>query len=94
MKKEFPKNNINMKKIILATTFVFALAGFSFAQNSHGTSEKQELNSKGQPVPLAAFATTRWITGPVQTVRYNGYGPSLEWWFRNRLPIALRVAQG
>jgi multidrug efflux pump len=31
------------------------------------------LNSKGQPVPLAAFATTRWITGPVQTVRYNGY---------------------
>ena len=50
MKKEFPKNNINMKKIILATTFVFALAGFSFAQNSHGTSEKQELNSKGQPV--------------------------------------------
>ncbi len=31
------------------------------------------LNSKGQPVPLAAFATTRWINGPVQTVRYNGY---------------------
>ena len=31
------------------------------------------LNSKGQPVPLSAFATTRWITGPVQTVRYNGY---------------------
>jgi multidrug efflux pump len=31
------------------------------------------LNSKGQPVPLAAFATTRWISGPVQTIRYNGY---------------------
>jgi len=31
------------------------------------------MNSKGQPVPLAAFATTRWITGPMQTVRYNGY---------------------
>ena len=31
------------------------------------------LNSKGQPVPLSAFATTRWITGPMQTVRYNGY---------------------
>ncbi|EJL82478.1 hydrophobe/amphiphile efflux-1 (HAE1) family transporter [Polaromonas sp. CF318] len=30
-------------------------------------------NSKGQPVPLAAFATTRWITGAMQTVRYNGY---------------------
>jgi len=31
------------------------------------------LNSKGQPVPLSAFATTRWVAGPVQTVRYNGY---------------------
>ena len=31
------------------------------------------LNSTGQPVPLSAFATTRWISGPVQTVRYNGY---------------------
>ncbi len=31
------------------------------------------LNAKGQPVPLSAFATTRWITAPVQTVRYNGY---------------------
>jgi multidrug efflux pump len=31
------------------------------------------LNAKGQPVPLSAFATTRWITGPMQTVRYNGY---------------------
>ena len=31
------------------------------------------LNAKGQPVPLSAFATTRWITGPIQTIRYNGY---------------------
>ncbi len=31
------------------------------------------LNSAGQPVPLAAFASTHWITGPMQTVRYNGY---------------------
>jgi multidrug efflux pump len=31
------------------------------------------LNSAGTPVPLSAFAGTRWITGPVQTVRYNGY---------------------
>jgi multidrug efflux pump len=30
-------------------------------------------NSRGQPVPLSAFATTRWITGAMQTVRYNGY---------------------
>jgi multidrug efflux pump len=30
-------------------------------------------NSKGQTVPLSAFATTRWVTGAMQTVRYNGY---------------------
>ncbi len=30
-------------------------------------------NSSGQPVPLSAFATTRWINGAMQTVRYNGY---------------------
>ena len=30
-------------------------------------------NSKGQPVPLSAFATTRWAKGPMQTIRYNGY---------------------
>jgi multidrug efflux pump len=30
-------------------------------------------NTKGQQVPVSAFATTRWVTGPVQTVRYNGY---------------------
>jgi multidrug efflux pump len=31
------------------------------------------LNSKGQAVPLSSFASTRWITGAMQTVRYNGY---------------------
>ena len=30
-------------------------------------------NGSGQVVPLSAFATTRWVVGPVQTVRYNGY---------------------
>ncbi|MES2413879.1 MAG: efflux RND transporter permease subunit [Pseudomonadota bacterium] len=30
-------------------------------------------NSRGQPVPMSAFATTRWVTGSMQTVRYNGY---------------------
>jgi len=30
-------------------------------------------NNKGQPVPLSAFASTRWVTGAMQTVRYNGY---------------------
>ncbi|MCS4511429.1 efflux RND transporter permease subunit [Xylophilus ampelinus] len=30
-------------------------------------------NAQGQPVPLSAFATTRWEAGPMQTVRYNGY---------------------
>jgi multidrug efflux pump len=31
------------------------------------------LNSNGQPVPMSALATTRWVTGPIQTIRYNGY---------------------
>jgi multidrug efflux pump len=31
------------------------------------------INGEGRPVPLSAFATTRWITGPMQTIRYNGY---------------------
>ncbi|MFC4929958.1 efflux RND transporter permease subunit [Massilia sp. GCM10023247] len=31
------------------------------------------MNAQGQPVPLSSFATTRWVTGPMQTVRYNGY---------------------
>ncbi len=35
------------------------------------------LNSQAQAVPLSAFATTRWVTGPMQTVRYNGY-PSMR----------------
>jgi multidrug efflux pump len=30
-------------------------------------------NAKGQQVPFSAFASTRWVKGPVQTVRYNGY---------------------
>ncbi|MDD2712258.1 MAG: efflux RND transporter permease subunit [Simplicispira sp.] len=31
------------------------------------------LNRDGKAVPLASFATTRWISGAMQTVRYNGY---------------------
>jgi multidrug efflux pump len=30
-------------------------------------------NNKGQQVPMSAFASTRWVVGPIQTVRYNGY---------------------
>jgi multidrug efflux pump len=30
-------------------------------------------NARGQPVPLSAFASTRWVTGAMQAVRYNGY---------------------
>jgi multidrug efflux pump len=30
-------------------------------------------NSRGQLVPLSAFATTHWVTGSMQTTRYNGY---------------------
>ena len=34
-------------------------------------------NSQGQPVPLSTFATTKWVNGAQQTVRYNGY-PSMR----------------
>jgi multidrug efflux pump len=30
-------------------------------------------NKNGGSVPLGTFVTTRWITGAMQTVRYNGY---------------------
>jgi len=30
-------------------------------------------NAQGQPVPLSAFASTKWVKGAQQTVRYNGY---------------------
>ena len=30
-------------------------------------------NAQGKPVPLSSFATTRWVQGAMQTVRYNGY---------------------
>jgi multidrug efflux pump len=30
-------------------------------------------NNAGKPVPLSSFATTRWVTGAMQTIRYNGY---------------------
>jgi multidrug efflux pump len=30
-------------------------------------------NAQGKQVPLSAFASTRWIKGAMQTVRYNGY---------------------
>ncbi len=35
------------------------------------------VNNQGQTVPLSTFAKTRWITGAMQTVRYNGY-PSMK----------------
>jgi multidrug efflux pump len=31
------------------------------------------VNNQGKPVPMAAMATTRWVTGPIQTIRFNGY---------------------
>ena len=30
-------------------------------------------NARGELVPLSAFASTKWIYGPVQLTRYNGY---------------------
>jgi multidrug efflux pump len=31
------------------------------------------VNQQGKLVPLSAFASTRWVVGAMQTVRYNGY---------------------
>ncbi|MDO4232278.1 MAG: efflux RND transporter permease subunit [Lautropia sp.] len=31
------------------------------------------ISTTGAAVPLSAFATTKWVVGPMQTVRYNGY---------------------
>lgn len=31
------------------------------------------VSSSGKSIPLSAFATTHWITGQMQAVRYNGY---------------------
>jgi len=30
-------------------------------------------NAQGAPVPMSSFASTHWITGQMQAVRYNGY---------------------
>ncbi len=30
-------------------------------------------SSRGGLVPLSAFASTQWVVGPMQTIRYNGY---------------------
>ena len=30
-------------------------------------------NAKGEAVPLGAFASTRWVSGAMQTIRYNGF---------------------
>ncbi len=35
--------------------------------------ELNVVNNQGRAVPLAAFATTRWASGAMQMVRYNGY---------------------
>ncbi len=34
-------------------------------------------NAQGQAVPFSSFASTDWVVGPMQTVRYNGY-PSMR----------------
>ncbi len=31
------------------------------------------ISSSGRAVPISAFASTRWVSGAMQTVRYNGY---------------------
>ena len=35
--------------------------------------EINAINTQGRPVPFSSFASTKWVTGAAQTVRYNGY---------------------
>jgi len=35
------------------------------------------IGAQGKQVPFSSFASTRWITGAMQTIRYNGY-PSMR----------------
>ena len=51
------------------------------------------LNSRGQAVPLSAFATTRWVIGPMQTMRYNGY-PAMRISGRGRTGLQQRRRHG
>ena len=30
-------------------------------------------NAQGRPVPFSAFATTQWVSGAMQAIRFNGY---------------------
>ena len=64
------------------------------------------ISNAGKPVPLSAFATTRWVVGPMQTVRYNGYptmrisgsaapgvsAPARRWPRWNGWPVSCRRA--
>lgn len=52
---------------------VIAQADVEFRMQPEAILNMQVRNNQGDMLPLSAFATTTWITGPMQLVRYNGY---------------------
>jgi multidrug efflux pump len=66
---DFP-NAGRMQRVILQADAVDRLQPEDIAQ-------LYARNSNGDMVPFSAFAKPRWVTGPVQLVRYNGY-PSMR----------------
>src|SRR6185295_3489091 len=40
---------------------------------NRGRLQRVVVQAQGKLVPMSAFAITRWVVGPMQTIRYNGY---------------------
>jgi multidrug efflux pump len=62
---DFP-NQGRMQRVIVQ-------ADASFRMQEEGLLKMQVRNDQGKMLPISAFATTRWITGPMQLIRYNSY---------------------
>lgn len=52
---------------------VIAQADIDFRMQPEDILKLQLKNKQGEMLPLSAFATTAWVTGPMQLIRYNGY---------------------
>lgn len=52
---------------------VFMQADAAQRMSPQDVMDLQLLNDRGEPVPMSAFARSRWISGPQQLERYNGF---------------------
>ena len=62
---DFP-NRGRMQRVIVQADSAYRMQGDDIL-------ELQLRNERGEMLPLSAFASLHWITGPMQLVRYNGY---------------------